>query len=223
MQRVLIAITTGEGVPFEVMESIYGMTIPEGVTTDLKIIRSYSVSKGRNELVHHAMNNRYDYIFFVDSDVILPKDSLEKLYNAKKLVINGTYPRKEADTITNQNPWTTLYRHDPSLMQRINFGPYWLSNNELPKDGIIPVDAAGLGCTLIHMSVFTQYMKDVEDWFVFAKEDCVIENGPYCLGEDLFFYRECLRHGVQPFAHGAIRCGHLGKFIYSLPDVKPTY
>lgn len=219
MHKILLAIPTGENVPYEVMESIYNLKIPKNVTTELKILRSYSISIGRNELVKYAINNNFNYIFFIDSDVILPQDSLIKLYNANKYIINGTYPRKESRTITDANPWTTLYRHDISGMSKYNFAPFWLSNNELPKNGIIPVDCAGLGCTLIHMDVFTKFMPNI-DWFVFAKENPIIELGPYCLGEDMYFYRECLRHDIQPFAHGGVRCGHLGKFIYQLPEIK---
>lgn len=217
MVRILLAITTAETVPHEVMESIYKLQKPSNVQVDLHIIHSYSVSKGRNDLVYYARSLQYDYIFFIDSDVILPEYALIKLYEAQKIVINGTYPRKELDSITKQNPWTTLYRHDPTLMQRINFGPFWLANDELPRDEVIPVDAAGLGCTLIKMELFTEIMADVQDWFVFAQEHNKFDKGPYCLGEDLFFYRECLRHNVQPYAHGGVRCGHLGKFIYRLP------
>lgn len=219
MHRILLAIPTGENVPYEVMESIYNLKIPKTVTTELKILRSYSISNGRTDLVNYAIENKFDYIFFIDSDVILPQDSLIKLYDANKYIINGTYPRKELQTLTEDNPWTTLYRHDITGMSKYNFGPFWLSNNELPKNGIIPVDCAGLGCTLIYMDVFTKFMPNI-DWFIFAKEQEIIKYGPYCLGEDMYFYRECLRHNIQPYAHGGVRCGHLGKFVYQLPEIK---
>lgn len=212
MTKVLIGITTAETVCHETMESLFNMKRPEGVQVDLKIIHAYQVSNGRNELALHAINNGYDYIFFVDSDVVIPPFTLEKLLAANTLVINGTYPRKERDTIVNSNPFTTLYRHDRRNLNKINFSPFFMLQSELPPEGVVPVDAAGLGCTLIKTDVF--YIIGGNDWFHFGDEQAEIHYGPYCLGEDLYFYRECLRHDIQPYAEGSIRCGHVGKMVY---------
>lgn len=215
--KILIGITTAETVMYETMESLFNMDRPEGVELILRIHHSYNVAEGRNELVKIAFNESCDYVFFVDSDIIVPKDVLTKLLAAKVLVINGTYPRKEMDTITNVNPFTTLYRHDKKGMNAVNFGPFFMTQAELPKEGVVPVDAAGLGCTLIHMSVFSR-IGGKDDWFVFAKEQAELDLGPYCLGEDLYFYRSCLRNGIQPYAEGSVRCGHIGKMIYELKE-----
>ena len=212
MIKVLIGITTAETVHHETMESLFNMKRPEGVQVDLKIVHAYHVSKGRNELAMHAINNGYNYLFFVDSDVVIPPYTLERLLAANTLVVNGTYPRKEKDTITNANPYTTLYRHDRRNLNKINFSPFFMAQSELPANGVVPVDAAGLGCTLIKVDVF--YILGGRDWFHFAEEQSEIHYGPYCLGEDLYFYRECLRHNIQPYAEGSVRCGHVGKMIY---------
>ena len=217
--KILIGITTADTVCHETMESLFNLKRPEGVELILRIHHAYNVAEGRNQLVKMAFNEHCEYIFFVDSDIILPDFALEKLLAANVDVINGTYPRKEMDTITNANPFTTLYRHDPRGMNKINFGPFFMSQAEMPKEGVFPVDSAGLGCTLIHMSTFVK-LGGRDDWFVFAKEDAQIDLGPYCLGEDLYFYRSCLRADIQPYAEGSVRCGHVGKMIYRLKEQK---
>lgn len=215
MIKILIGITTAETVMHETMESLFNLERPKDTELILRIHHAYNVAEGRNELVKIALNEACDYIFFVDSDIVLPRNALIKLLEANVQVINGTYPRKELDTITNSNPFTTLYRHDKKGMNAINFGPFFMSQAELPQEGVIPVDAAGLGCTLIHMSTFS-IIGGNDNWFVFAKEQSEIDLGPYCLGEDLYFYRSCLRAGIQPYAEGSVRCGHVGKFVYTL-------
>lgn len=214
MKKILLGITTAETVCHETMEALFNMKRPKGVQIDLKIVHAYRVSTGRNELALHALTHDYDYLFFVDSDVVIPDFTLEKLLKANVAVVNGTYPRKELDTITNPNPYTTLYRHDRRNLNKINFGPFFMSLAELPKEGIVPVDAAGLGCTLIKTDVFK--ILGGNDWFHFGNEQQQIDKGPYCLGEDLWFYRECLRHDIQPYAEASVRCGHVGKMIYKL-------
>lgn len=213
MKRIMIGITTAETVCNETMESIYNMDIPKDVETDLKIIHSYQVDKGRNDLALIAMNGKYDYIFFVDSDVILPKFALTKLYEANVDVINGTYPRKQLVTLTSPNPFTTLYRH--SDRNRTIYCPYFMPQSELPLEGVVPVDCAGLGCTLIKMDLFKTLPYP---WFVYVNEKSAEKDGPYCIGEDMFFYRSCIRKGIQPYAEGSVRCGHVGKFIYRLKE-----
>ncbi len=213
--KILIGITTAETVCHETMESLFNLQRPENIELLLKIHHSYNVAEGRNQLVKLAFREGCSHIFFVDSDIILPSDALIKLLDANVWVINGTYPRKELETITNSNPFTTLYRHEPKGLNKINFGPFFMSQAELPNQGIIPVDAAGLGCTLIDLNTFRK-LGGNDDWFIFAKEESQIHMGPYCLGEDLYFYRSCLRKDIQPYAEASIRCGHVGKMIYEL-------
>lgn len=217
IMKVFIAITTAETVHHETMESIYNLVIPLGVQTELKIIHSYDVSKGRNELVQYARRAKADYILFVDSDVILPPHTLTALCGAHTHVVLGTYPRKDLGTIYNENPYTTLYRHDESNKEV--FHPYFLPQNELPLAGLCKVDCGGLGCALVKMDVFDKLS---QPYFVFAEEQCVEGKMGYCLGEDMYFFRNCLRVGIQPYAEGSVRCGHIGKFVYTFKDQVPN-
>ena len=112
MEKVLIAITTAETVCHETMALIYGMHTPPNVQVSLKIIHSYNVADGRNKLVAEMLQEGYDYIFFVDSDVVLPENALVDLYNMKWYISVGTYPRKEIQTLTDEDVFTTLYWHE---------------------------------------------------------------------------------------------------------------
>ena len=215
--KILIAITTAETVYHETMESIYNLKRTPEMDITLKIIHSYDVANGRNKLVQIARSLNMDYIFFVDSDIILPPNALIDLIKHDLPIVNGIYVRKELASITKDNPWTILYRHEPQGMNKYNFGPFWMSQAELPEEGLVAIDAAGLGCTLIKMSVF-DVLGGNDDWFVFVKEEAKIELGPYCIGEDLYFYRNCLRHDIQPYAESSVRCGHIGKLIFTLKD-----
>ena len=117
-------------------------------------------------------------------------------------------------TIWGDVPYTTLYKHDAS--NREVFHPYFLPLNELPQSGCLPVDCGGLGCVLIKMSVFD---KLTPPYFVFANESVIKGQMGYCIGEDMYFFRNCLRAGVQPYAEGSVRCGHIGKFIYQFKNI----
>lgn len=210
-KRVLIAISTAETVAFEVMQSIYELEIPEDVETTLKIIHAYNIADGRNNLVNYMLANGYDYILFVDNDVILPKNALIDLYNMQWYIATGTYPRKEIKTITNDVQYTTLYNHNERNLEV--YCPTFMPVKCLEKGKITPVDCCGLGCTLIRRDLFS---KIEQPYFFFAHEGNPSSNNTdeYCIGEDMYFCRKVLRSGIQIWAHGSVLCGHLGKFIY---------
>ena len=210
-KRVLIAISTAETVAFEVMQSIYELEIPKDVETTLKIIHAYNIADGRNNLVNYMLANDYDYILFVDNDVILPKNALVDLYNMQWYISTGTYPRKEMQTITSDVQYTTLYNHNERNLEV--YCPTFMPVTCLQKGKITPVDCCGLGCTLIRRDLFS---KIEQPYFFFAHEGNPSpgNNDEYCIGEDMYFCRKVLRAGIQIWAHGSVLCGHLGKFIY---------
>ena len=213
-ERVMIGITTAETVAHECMQSIYDLDVPENVECVLRIIHSYNVADGRNQLATMMINEGFDYLFFVDNDVILPKNALVDLYNMQWYFSVGTYPRKEERTINNPDPFTTLYYHHDRNKEV--YCPFFLPFHELKEGYITPVDCCGLGCALIKKDLF---LSIEQPWFFFAHEGNPQKGSTdeYCIGEDMYFCRKVIRAGVQIWAHGSVICGHLGKYVYHFP------
>lgn len=212
-KKVLIGITTAETVAHETMQSIYGLHIPEGVETSLSIVHAYNVADGRNNLVDIMLNGGYDYIFFVDNDVILPKTALVDLYNMDWYFTTGTYARKEPRTLSDKDQFTTLYNHDER--NKDVYCPTFMYLSSLPPNKLTQVDCCGFGCTLIRKDLFEKIEKP---YFFFAHEETPKPGvrAEYCIGEDMYFCRKVVKSGLQIWAHGNVLCGHLGKFVYTL-------
>lgn len=212
-KRILIGITTAETVAHETMQSIYGLIIPENTETALSVVHSYNVADGRNKLVNIMLEQNFDYIFFVDNDIILPKNALIDLYNMNWYFTAGTYPRKELKTLTEKNPFTTLYNHDER--NKDVYCPTFMRFNDFPADKLTQVDCCGFGCALIRSDLFNVIEKP---YFFFAHEDAPKRGvrAEYCIGEDMYFCRKVVKSGLQIWAHGNVLCGHLGKFVYTL-------
>lgn len=212
--RILIGITTAETVTHQTMESIYNLEKPDGVTTELRIIHAYNVADGRNELVHIMINEGFDYIFFVDNDVVLPKNALVDLYNMNWYISVGTYPRKETTTIESDDPYTTLYWHNER--NKTVYCPTFMPVSVLQPGLITPVDCCGFGCVLCKCELFD---KIEQPWFFFAHEENSVndENNSdeYCIGEDMYFCRKLIKNGIQIWAHGSVLCGHVGTYIFN--------
>lgn len=212
-KRILIGITTAETVAHETMQSIYGLIIPENTETALSVVHAYNVADGRNKLVNIMLEQDYDYIFFVDNDIILPKNALIDLYNMNWYFTAGTYPRKELKTLTEKNPFTTLYNHDERNKEV--YCPTFMRFNDFHADKLTQVDCCGFGCTLIRRDLFNVIE---QPYFFFAHEEAPKPGirAEYCIGEDMYFCRKVIKSGLQIWAHGNVLCGHLGKFVYTL-------
>lgn len=61
-----------------ILEQPYGFTVPDA----------------RNFIVNKAINEEFDYIFFVDDDVLIPKNALVQLIHHKADIVGGFYYRK---------------------------------------------------------------------------------------------------------------------------------
>ena len=75
--RVLIAMPTSRHIEVETSASLIGMHKVGEIGVYMPV--GYSVDVSRNLIVEHAISNNYDYIFWVDTDMIVPKDALIKL------------------------------------------------------------------------------------------------------------------------------------------------
>ena len=101
MKKILIAVPCYSYTQPLTMESIYSLVIPTDCITELKFIAGYTVAQARNRLVQYSIDNNFDYTFFVDSDIILPKDTLNKLFELNVPIATSWYIKKmEGDGIT---------------------------------------------------------------------------------------------------------------------------
>ena len=80
--KTLLAIPTARYIETECIESLFGMKKKGKV--EMLIPRSYSVDVARNIIAKYAQEHKFDYIMWVDSDMIIPKDTLVKLLSHDK-------------------------------------------------------------------------------------------------------------------------------------------
>lgn len=164
----------------------------------------------------------YEYVFFVDDDVILPPQSLRELIDKlskirayeeateggpKTVAIGGIYCTKEELST-------------PVAYKKLGSGPSW----NWIRGQIFDVEGIGTGCLLIHTSIFAKLEKP---WFKTVDEDHPDTDGSMvhtCITDDLYFCRKVKVAGYKIVAHGGIICGHYdyrSNKIYNLPKDCP--
>lgn len=200
MKTILIAVPTNKYVETETMKSIYDLIVPEGYKTELQFFYGYQVDQIRNLIAEWAKH--YDYLFSVDSDIVLPKDSLVKMIAADKDVISGLYiQRKPGQHILE------VYKATP------NGGRANITIEELQGHSIVEIAACGFGCCLIKGEVFRTmpyphfYYKSAID-----HRDTV--------SEDIFFCKKAWEYNFKIWCDTSIICEHIGstKFTVQLPQ-----
>lgn len=189
-KRILIAIPTNRNIEAETFKSIYDLTIPAGYSTDFQFFYGYQVDQVRNLIAEWG--KRYDYLFCVDSDIVLPKDTLVKMLAADKDIISGLYIQRKPDQHTLE-----IYR-DNSYGGVSN-----ISYNELRDKNVVEVAACGMGCCLINSQVLLTMSYP---HFVYKSA----LNHADTFSEDIYFCLQARRLGFKVWADTSIHCDHLG-------------
>ena len=192
MKKILIAVPTNKGIEPETFESIYNMDIPDGCVTEFRHFFGYQIDQIRNLIAEWGKG--YDYVLCVDSDMILPKETLIKLFNADKDIVTGVYQQRKDDDVILE-----LYKDTPNGQKNIK-------PNEL-EHGLMKVSACGFGCVLVKGNVFNE-MKYPH----FVYRSAIDHSETY--SEDTYFCNEARKNGFEVWADTTIICGHKGTQIY---------
>lgn len=149
--------------------------------------KSSIVQKGRRIGVDMAIEYKVDYLFFLDSDMIVPADVIARLLAHKKRIVGAAYPMRV-------KPFH-ICAHDNNG-ERVSLED---------KTGIGKVDRMPTGCLLINMDVFREVKRP---WFRVDWDDTKGEER----GEDYYFCDEAKKAGIQPWCDFDLskQVGHLG-------------
>lgn len=188
--KILIAVPTFETIEPEVFKAIYNLRSEHELHFDY--VRGYDCAIARNEIGKLAQAEGYDYVLMVDSDTIIPPDTLELMLDTPVDVCLGVCPRKN----TKDGKSAIIKLGDESFHNSFCY-------SELPEEKT-RVKGGGFACALVKTSVFTymdypyfQYVTN-EDWST--------------LSEDYYFCQNASLMGVEIWMDPRVRCGHLARY-----------
>lgn len=99
MKKILLALPTKENIETDTFKSIYNLYIPEGYGVHFETFYGYRVDQVRNLIATFAIENEFDYVLFVDSDITFEKDSLLKLLNVESDIVSGVYRQRKISEV----------------------------------------------------------------------------------------------------------------------------
>lgn len=149
----------------------------------------------RNVGAMKAIELGASHIFYLDSDVIPPRDAVLRLLAHNQPIISGMYCR----------------RSPPASVPVMLRGNQWIT--QFPQGKVIEVDLVGAGCLLIQTDVLAKLppQRDGSHWFDW-RVDCphLAAQGLPPLSEDFTFCHHARQKGYKILVDTAIKCRHVG-------------
>lgn len=164
---------------------------------------------GRNMVSKECLDSGAEWCFFLDSDLVLPNDALEKLLRHNLPIVGGLYWRRHPQV------FPEMFRFKPGTN---SFEPF--KQHEI-RPGLNKVDGTGAGCLLVHRRVFESLKSVVRErelpvggkttkFHEFFRWTIGDTEGDYRqTSEDLYFSAIARRKGFEIYVDASVQCTHI--------------
>ena len=199
LMKTLIAIPCMDMLPVGFVQSLLYMHKGDNPTVYFK--PNSLVYDSRNLLSLYAIENGFDNVLWLDSDMLFPPNTLTKLEAYNMDMVTGLYVKRHepVEPVLYEKIEEPERGSDGKLIANIS------AYTSYPRDSFFPVAGCGFGCVLTS----TKLLKHVWD-----------EYGPAFTpypwsSEDISFCHRVNQLGYQIYCDSSVSCGHIGQFIYT--------
>lgn len=189
-RTVFVAIPCMGELRWETALAVQAMVARHKPHVEVHYLSNVPIETARDVLVARFLKTSHPTLCFLDSDV-RPPDTLLDLADLGHPITAGWYP-----LLTRRHElMPSLFRRGPDGK---TYQPYWED-----ADGLVEVDAIGLGCALIRREVFAKLERP---YFSFRHDPADPEQWT---GEDVDFCQKAQAAGFRILAAPRMACGHL--------------
>lgn len=194
--KIVLGIPVMYVVPGQALASMLALAATLGRRGEVYVTEVLNVipyDKAREKVVETATAVDADYIMFVDSDMVVPSNAFDLLYESMQAgaqVASGHYYKRGYPFTSN---WLRVV--DDKVVPVV----------PVATDGIMDLDGTGLGCTLIDF-------KWVQKHFSAPVFSMTSPEGRFC-PEDLLFCWKVNSAGGRVVGDARVSCGHIGHSI----------
>ena len=174
-------------------------------------VQGNQIGRQRQVLIDHWYNNiKSDWLFWLDSDIILTLDVWKKICTVAD---KDTHPMVSGIYFIAKEEYGSLPVILPCIFDDIDeFSVKY--HHPLPPDQVLKVDCAGMGLTIMHRSVITRLRKEYGTEESLFSENNLI--GDKFIGEDISFFRKCKKVNIPLYAHTGAIAKHIKKMSWDL-------
>jgi len=205
MIKTAIGIPIVDHIPGEVFPSlarVIGEVSRIGDVVLVSPLNQFPHDRPRNLIVEKALDSSADYLFFIDSDMMIPSGAFQELRKGieegdpRAFAVSGYYLQRGypfASTWTRLKGWEILRVEPPKS----------------DPDRFYPIDACGMGCCLIDLQ---RARKIPLPWFR------SLEISGQTAGEDSYFCSLVRENGGVILGATRVSCGHLFTRTFITPE-----
>jgi GT2 family glycosyltransferase len=178
--------------------------------SDMIRVRGIQIQRQRQRILEiWKETTKTDWLLWIDSDIVLNKDALEKILNCadkeKHRMISGVYYISLNSEESLMEPRICLF--DDNEKYAI------MPIKNMPENKLIKVDISGFGFLLMHKSVMEEMFEKYPDQNLFEEEQGL---GDKFIGEDVTFLRKARKIGIPLYAHTGAFVQHMKTFALDL-------
>lgn len=206
---VLLAILTREIVTMKWALGLRGLALP--AASGIKTVAGRPFDVARNEACDDALRLGFQWLMFLDDDVIPPGDIFGRLAGHGADVISGLYHRR-------QEPICPV-----AMVFNAQGQPTWVTSWN-PPNSTVEVDLVGAGCLLIHRRVLEKVDRPWFEWEIGRDEGRRGVTPPFggagvtkddkpqrnAMSEDFTFCLKAKRAGFRIYLDTSVHCEHVG-------------
>lgn len=200
MKKILIGMPTARYIEPETFKSIWDQSVPDGYVVDFVPFYSDQIDDVRNDIAQYVIDHDYDYLFSVDSDIVVPPNTLSRFLEQDRDMITGVYIQRIPNTHV-----VEVYGATPGG------GRQQIPWDLLKGRGTVEVAGCGFGCVLIKRSV----LEGVESPR-FEYHSALDHRNT--VSEDVIFCVKATNAGFTIWADTRVLCDHLGNHTYRVED-----
>ena len=185
---------------------VYAVLTSNLPITSAMRVQGNQIGRQRQEALDFWYNKTdFDWVLWVDSDIVLTNDALEKVWQSadpvSRPVVTGTYFISKENEKSLMAPYPAIFNWTDNDYQIAYVHP-------LPKDALIKVGSAGFGFVLMHRNAVTQ-MRKVHGSKPYFNETGV---GSKFVSEDINFFKLMHEAGVPLHSHTGAVVQHMKRF-----------
>lgn len=160
-----------------------------------------NITFARNKIASQALKGNYDYLFFLDDDMVFEPDLLVNLMKLEADIASGLcFLRREP--------------HEPSMFNLAKDGRSYNPVVIWNTGDLIKCDAVGMACTLISKNVLKAIAENSE----YYKTSYAFFDNAYHQGEDMRFCRKAKDLGFTIVCDTRELVGHIVEKVISYGD-----
>jgi len=188
------------------------MNAVKPVKFQLSINTEFEIGTARNSIVREFLNSGFSHLLFLDSDIVLERDTILRLMSHAKPLVSALYFTKggamePAAWFHSKVPW----KRDAPVIKQVEPRKFVHTKTNEPVKGLVEAELLGMGCVLVERSVFE---RSEQPWFYYSMADENMKDEDR-ISEDFYFCYSKLykKLGIKPLLDTKAIVGHMTKAI----------